>query len=66
MNIDPQFQAAVDAQVGAVMCSYNRINGTYACENPQTLSDLKNGMGFQVLSSFIAPRPISQLMEVFI
>jgi beta-glucosidase len=43
----PQFQAAVTAGVGAIMCSYNRINGTWACEQPQTLSDLKNGMGFQ-------------------
>eukprot|EP00026_Physarum_polycephalum_P004175 Phypoly_transcript_04192.p1 GENE.Phypoly_transcript_04192~~Phypoly_transcript_04192.p1 ORF type:complete len:642 (+),score=81.05 Phypoly_transcript_04192:243-1928(+) len=43
----PQFQAAVNAGVGAVMCSYNRINGTWACEQPQTLSDLKNGMGFE-------------------
>jgi beta-glucosidase len=43
----PQFQAAVTAGVGAIMCSYNRINGTYACENPRTLGDLKNGMGFE-------------------
>ncbi len=29
------------------MCSYNRINDTYACENEQTLSkDLKGRMGF--------------------
>ncbi len=40
-------QAAVDAGVGSVMCSYNRINDTYACENEQTLSkDLKGRMGF--------------------
>jgi beta-glucosidase len=43
----PQFQAAINAGVGAVMCSYNKINGSWACEQPQTLSDLKNGMGFQ-------------------
>jgi beta-glucosidase len=40
------FEAAVNAGVGAVMCSYNRIGGTYACENPVTLGDLKSGMGF--------------------
>lgn len=40
----------MDAGVGAVMCSYNRVNGTWACEQPQTLSDLKNGMGFQVIT----------------
>jgi len=44
----PAFQAAVNADVGSVMCSYNRINNTYACENNQTLnSDLKEYMGFQ-------------------
>ena len=32
------FQIALkDSGAGAVMCSYNRINGTYACENPYTL-----------------------------
>jgi beta-glucosidase len=42
----PPFEAAVNAGVGAVMCSYNRVGGTYACENPATLGDLKSGMGF--------------------
>ncbi len=33
------FQIALkDSGGGAVMCSYNRINGTYACENPYTLT----------------------------
>jgi beta-glucosidase len=36
---DPAFQAAADAGAGAVMCSYNRVNGSYACENSQTLAD---------------------------
>jgi beta-glucosidase len=32
----------------AVMCSYNRINGDYACENKYTLTDvLKNEWGFK-------------------
>ena len=36
----PAFRMAVqDAGVGAVMCSYNRVNGTYACENGQELTD---------------------------
>lgn len=31
-----------------MMCSYNKINNTYACENDQTLNvDLKQRMGFQ-------------------
>jgi len=43
------FQIALkDSGAGAVMCSYNRINGTYACENPYTLSDvLKGDFGFK-------------------
>lgn len=33
---------------GAVMCSYNRVNGVYACENPYTLHDvLKTDWGFK-------------------
>jgi beta-glucosidase len=40
------FEAAVSAGVGAVMCSYNRLNGTDACANPVLLADLKQGMGF--------------------
>ena len=36
------------ANPGAVMCSYNRINGDYACENSYTLRDvLKNDWGFK-------------------
>jgi len=43
------FQIALqDSGAGAVMCSYNQINGTYACENPYTLTDvLKKGFGFK-------------------
>jgi beta-glucosidase len=43
------FQIALkDSGAGAVMCSYNRINGTYACENPYTLSDvLKKDFDFK-------------------
>ena len=30
----PAFEAAInEAHVGSVMCSYNRLNGAYACEN---------------------------------
>jgi len=35
-------------QPGAVMCSYNRINGNYACENAYTLGEvLKKQWGFK-------------------
>jgi beta-glucosidase len=40
--------AAKAAQPGSVMCSYNRVNGTYACENSHLLNDvLKNDWHFQ-------------------
>ncbi len=36
----------------SVMCSYNQINGLPSCQNPTTLGDLENGMGF---NGFVAP-----------
>ncbi|MGA8730872.1 MAG: glycoside hydrolase family 3 N-terminal domain-containing protein, partial [Terracidiphilus sp.] len=43
------FQIAISiANPGAVMCSYNRINGDFGCENPYTLHDvLKKDWGFK-------------------
>ncbi|KAK3290692.1 glycosyl hydrolase family 3 N terminal domain-containing protein [Chaetomium fimeti] len=42
------FADAVRAGVGSVMCSYNKINGTYACENEWTTNYLlKNELAFQ-------------------
>ncbi|KAI1848017.1 hypothetical protein JX266_006130 [Neoarthrinium moseri] len=42
------FADAVRAGVGSVMCSYNRINNTFACENTQALNYLlKNELSFQ-------------------
>jgi len=45
----PAFRAAVqEAHVGAVMCAYNRLNGTYCSANKSLLTDtLKHGWGFQ-------------------
>ncbi len=38
------FQIGIrDAQPGMVMCSYNRINGPYACENDYLLRDVLKG-----------------------
>lgn len=43
----PGFEAAVAANVGAIMCAYNRVNGTYACENSHLLQDvLREEFGF--------------------
>ncbi|CAB3714582.1 beta-glucosidase [Paraburkholderia rhynchosiae] len=40
--------AAKRAQPGSVMCSYNRLNGDYACENAHLLNDvLKNEWRFE-------------------
>ncbi|KAI1809181.1 glycoside hydrolase family 3 protein [Poronia punctata] len=42
------FADAVRAGVGSVMCSYNKINNTFACENSYVLNQLlKNELGFQ-------------------
>ena len=42
------FAAAVDVGVGSAMCSYNRINNTYSCENNATLTGyLKEFLGFR-------------------
>jgi beta-glucosidase len=51
------FLKAVQANVASVMCSYNRINGTYACENDKVLNGiLKQEIGFQgyVMSDWAA------------
>jgi len=42
------FAEAILAGVGNVMCSYNRINNSYACQNSKTLNGLlKTELGFQ-------------------
>lgn len=41
------FEDAVNAGTGSIMCSYNRINGTYSCSNGETLNALLKGeLGF--------------------
>ncbi|KAI1787106.1 glycoside hydrolase superfamily [Ganoderma leucocontextum] len=42
------FMRAVQAGVASVMCSYNQVNATWACENDRTLNQiLKGELGFQ-------------------
>ena len=42
------FQDAIRAGAGAIMCSYNEINGSYGCQNSKTLNGLLKGeLGFQ-------------------
>lgn len=52
------FQAAIDAGVLSVMCAYNRVNDLYACENNETLSHLKDAMGFEgwLMSDWLATK----------
>ena len=54
----PPFQAAVDAGILSVMCSYNRINDVYGCQNNETLSHLRDVMGFQgwIMSDWTATK----------
>jgi len=57
----PAFEAAVkEANVGSVMCAYNRVNGQYACESEQLLGQiLKGDWGFPgyVLADYGAAHP---------
>lgn len=51
------FLRSVQANVASVMCSYNQINGTFACENDKALNGiLKGELGFQgyVMSDWYA------------
>jgi len=51
------FFHSVMAGVASVMCSYNIVNGMYACENNNTLNQiLKNELGFQgyVMTDWVA------------
>lgn len=42
------FADAVRAGVASVMCSYNKVNGTWSCENDGTMNGLLKGeLGFQ-------------------
>ncbi|MBG0565393.1 glycoside hydrolase family 3 C-terminal domain-containing protein [Actinoplanes sp. NEAU-A11] len=52
---DLPFEIAIDrGRPESVMCSYNQINGVYACENPRLNEVLKDDIGFDgyVMSDF--------------
>ncbi len=55
----PGFEAAVKtADAGSIMCAYNRVNGGYACENPDLLGTLRTWgfKGFVVADWYFAHR----------
>ena len=73
--VDPQalhevyvapFAMAVQAGVSSVMCSYNKLNGRFACGNPDTLKTiLKGELGFKgfVTSDWGAVHSVSFLNQ---
>jgi len=49
----------------SVMCSYNRINGIYACENPETLGMLSKDLGMHgfVVSDWTATKSTANALK---
>jgi beta-glucosidase len=53
------FADTIHAGAGCIMCSYNRLNNSYACQNSKTLNGLlKTELGFEgfVVSDWAAQR----------
>lgn len=61
----PPFQAASEAGVLSIMCSYNKINDIYACQNNETMSHLRQDLGFQgwIVSDWTATKSTSQSLK---
>ena len=60
------YAGAIEGGVGSFMCSYNRVNGTYSCENPETLNDLKGPAGVNELKLSRNLWPCRSILKVFI
>ena len=61
----PPFKAAVDAGAGAVMCSYNSVNGTHSCSNDILLNQIvKTEWGFRgwVMSDWGATQATTDIL----
>jgi beta-glucosidase len=62
----PPWKAAVDNGLGSTMCSFNELNGDYACQNRLLLTDiLKRQLGFDgfVLTDFGAAHSTVQSLN---
>ncbi len=68
----PHFKKCIDAGAMSIMGAYNKVNGTYACENKELLTDiLRDEWGFEgfALSDFVygiydATRSVKAGMDV--
>lgn len=68
----PHFKKCIDAGAMSIMGAYNKVNGTYCCENPELLTDILRDMwGFEgfSLSDFFygiydGPRSLKAGMDV--
>lgn len=63
----PAFEASVrEGRAGSVMCAYNKLNGTHACENAVLLRDILRGeWGFKglVLADYGASKHIDSALR---
>ncbi|GAA2350235.1 beta-glucosidase family protein [Streptomyces violaceusniger] len=62
----PAFEAAVKAGAGAVMCSYNSVNGSHGCGSDELLNSiLKEQWGFQgwVMSDWSAAHSTTDIVN---
>lgn len=57
--------AIADGNPGSVMCSYNKINDVYACDNSETLGSLRSQLGFTgfVVSDYPATHATSSIKD---
>ncbi|WP_433187263.1 glycoside hydrolase family 3 C-terminal domain-containing protein [Actinoallomurus sp. CA-150999] len=57
--------AVADGRPGAAMCSYNRINDVYACDDSETLGSLRSQLGFTgfVVSDYPATHATTSIRD---
>lgn len=57
--------AVQDGDPGSVMCSYNQINGSYSCDDSETLGSLRSQLGFTgyVVSDYPATHATTSIAD---